>query len=231
MAYRIDFLYHSGFIYENEDCVLIFDYYRDPEEIVKKRLEETKKPVYFFVSHVHGDHFNPAIAAFEEKAAGYIMHRDCRIFLREMNKSHLMDVGESLSLGDLQVKMYGSTDEGGSYLVTGRELSVFHAGDLNWWHWAGEATFENLAAGDAFMKELGKITERQMDVVFFPVDARLQVAREWGVKAFLGRISCRLLVAMHAFGTPWLPSYEFRYLYPRQKLWIPKQAGDSFEGD
>lgn len=31
-----------------------------------------------------------------------------------------------------------STDEGVAFLVTAEGRTVFHAGDLNWWHWEGE---------------------------------------------------------------------------------------------
>ncbi len=229
--YQIYFLYHSGFLVETDDALLIFDYYQDPAGILEKKLRLSEKPAYFFVSHVHGDHFNPAIAEFEKRAAGYVLHRDCRLTLAEHGKAHYMDVGETLTLDGLTIKMYGSTDEGGSYLVKGQGISIFHAGDLNWWHWAGEPKAENLEAGRNFHKELSRIEERHVDIAFFPVDARLAVAREWGAKAFLAHTDCGLLVAMHAFGAPWAPSYEFRYTYPEQKLWIPSKPGENFEGE
>lgn len=230
MKYRIDYLDHSGFLLETESCLLIFDYFRDPAGVAAKRLAESDKPAYFFVSHVHGDHFNPAIARFADRAKGYILHTDCRLAVKE-EKVHSMDVMDHLVFDELEVRMYGSTDEGGSFLVTLDGGTIFHAGDLNWWHWAGERAEENIAAGKDFKKELARIEETQVDVAFFPVDARLQVAREWGVKAFLGHVDAGLLVPMHANGSPWLPSYEFCYTYPEQKLWIPRKSGESYEGE
>jgi len=35
--------------------------------------------LYFFVSHFHGDHFNRRIAELENRAAGYVLHSDCRL--------------------------------------------------------------------------------------------------------------------------------------------------------
>lgn len=84
-----------------------------------------------------------------------------------------------------RIKMFGSTDVGGSFLINHPKASVFHAGDLNWWHWAGEGDSDNLAARDEYFKELERIPRVSMNIVFFPVDARQAVAREWGVKAFL----------------------------------------------
>ncbi len=230
MKYRIEYLEHSGFLFEAGDCILIFDYYRDPAGAVEKRLAESEKPVYFFVSHFHGDHFNGEIFDFANRAKGYILHADCRARI-EGEKLCYMTVGEHKVFDEFEVQMYGSTDEGGSFMVTAGDWTIFHAGDLNWWHWAGEPAEDNLAAGADFKEELRRIKERHVDVAFFPVDARLQVAREWGVKAFLAHTDADLLVAMHANGTPWLPSYEFRYTYPAQNIWIPGASGEVYEGE
>lgn len=220
------FLHHSGFMLELETMILVFDYYLDPLKRLEDRLEKTDKPVYFFVSHVHGDHFNRAIRKFEKRASGYFLHRDCHLALADDSLLHEMDVGETVNEGPLSVHMYGSTDAGGSYMVEAEGLTIFHAGDLNWWHWAGEGDSENWEARDWFFRELSCIKEKEVDIAMLPVDARQQAAREWGVKAYLSHFSAGLLIPMHAFGQRWAPSYEFRWLFPKQQMWIPKEDGD-----
>lgn len=220
------FLHHSGFMLELETMILVFDYYLDPLKRLEDRLEKTDKPVYFFVSHVHGDHFNRAIRKFEKRASGYFLHRDCHLVLADESLLHEMDVGETVNEGPLSVHMYGSTDAGGSYMVEAEGLTIFHAGDLNWWHWAGEGDSENREARDWFFRELSCIKEKEVDIAMLPVDARQQAAREWGVKAYLSHFSAGLLIPMHAFGQRWAPSYEFRWLFPKQQMWIPKEDGD-----
>lgn len=220
------FLHHSGFMLELETMILVFDYYLDPLKRVEDRLEKTDKPVYFFVSHVHGDHFNRAIRKFEKRASGYFLHRDCHLALADESLLHEMDVGETVNEGPLSVHMYGSTDAGGSYMIEAEGLTIFHAGDLNWWHWAGEGDSENREARDWFFRELSCIKEKEVDIAMLPVDARQQIAREWGVKAYLSHFSAGLLIPMHAFGQRWAPSYEFRWLFPKQQMWIPKEDGD-----
>lgn len=220
------FLHHSGFMLELETMILVFDYYLDPLKRLEDRLEKTDKPVYFFVSHVHGDHFNRAIRKFEKRASGYFLHRDCHLALADESLLHEMDVGETVDEGPLSVHMYGSTDAGGSYMVEAEGLTIFHAGDLNWWHWAGEGNSENREARDWFFRELSCIKEKEVDIAMLPVDARQQAAREWGVKAYLSHFSAGLLIPMHAFGQRWAPSYEFRWLFPKQQMWIPKEDGD-----
>lgn len=231
MKLVIYFLHHSGFLVEMESMILVFDYYMDPAGQVEKLMKSTDKPFYFFASHVHGDHFNPAIARFENRTRRYFIHRDCRLLLRDSSLIHSMDVGDTVTEGGITIHMYGSTDAGGSFMVEAGGLTIFHAGDLNWWHWAGEEDGDNRDARDAFFVELSKIREKKVDIAFIPVDARQQVAREWGVKQYLSHFTASLLVPMHAFGQRWSPSYEFRWLYPDQDVWIPREDGDSYGGD
>lgn len=230
MSYTIHFLYHSGFIFENSTHIFVFDYFQDPEHTLEKVLENKgKRKVYFFVSHVHGDHFNPSIARYEEEAAGYYFHADCRLPLNDAAKGHPMEVGDTLAADGFSVHMYGSTDVGGSFMISFDDgFTLFHAGDLNWWHWVGEPDADNRGARDWFFRELSEIKETHVDLAFLPVDARQQAAREWGVKQYLSHFQVDLLVPMHAFGPAWIPSYEFRWLYPEQCIWIPHESGDSF---
>ena len=232
--FKIYFLHHSGFLVETDRAVLVFDYYRDPLHVVESvlsRQETVNQKVYFFVSHVHGDHFNPQIRLYEERASAYFMHEDCHMLLNHGEKCHLMKPGDSFSEDDFSVKMYGSTDAGGSFIVRIGDNIIFHAGDLNWWHWAGEPDENNEEAAELFFEELKKIEETRVDLAFIPVDYRQQTAREWGVKEYLKRMDIGLLVPMHYFGMPWIPSYEFRWLHRKQRIWIPLSDGDGFRGE
>lgn len=50
---------------------------------------------------------------------------------------------------------------------------IFHAGDLNWWHWSGD-TPENIAEAKALKeKEFAPLLGLSVDIMMFPVDARL----------------------------------------------------------
>lgn len=227
---RIHFLEHSGFVLETEEKLLVFDYYMDRTDVLGNLLKDTGKKLYFLVSHCHYDHFNPAIRRFENRCSGYFIHSDCDLKLERKDILHRMQVGDRAGIDGMEIKMYGSTDEGGSFLIESSELTVFHAGDLNWWHWAGESDAENTEARCQFFEELGKIRETAVDILFFPVDERQQIAKEWGVKAALNHFKAGLLVPMHSFGKIWVPSYEFRWTFPTQKIWIPGCNGDAWEG-
>lgn len=224
---RICFLHHSGFAVEFQDCVLLLDVWKDPAGEVRRIAEETDKPLYFFVSHHHGDHFNAGIWDYHNRAEAYIMHKDCRAAGCFEEKTYLMEPGSSMQIGPLSVDMGGSTDEGGSFWIRHHDTTVFHAGDLNWWHWPGEPSADLAEARRLYQKELAAVAGRTADIAFFPVDARQETAREWGVMEFLRTVEVtKLLVPMHAFGAPWNPSYYFRCRFYDIPLWIPLKDGE-----
>ena len=136
MSVQITFLNHSGFAVETDSKVLVFDYYKDPSGTVKAYSQVGRKPLWFFVSHWHEDHFNRSIGQFG--GAQYIVNEDVNLKDIPADRFHAMKLYETLSLGDTTVTQYGSTDEGGSFLVETDGLKIFHAGDLNWWHWLGD---------------------------------------------------------------------------------------------
>jgi L-ascorbate metabolism protein UlaG (beta-lactamase superfamily) len=225
---NITFLSHSGFLVETETDFLAFDVWKDPAGALLAALPSSEKPICFFVSHVHADHFSSDIFRWRERAS-YVLHRDCQA--PAGCSVHFMDVGETVEFPSFSVNMYGSTDAGGSFLLKTGGRTIFHAGDLNWWHWAGENDADNLAARDAFFDEVSRISETDLDILFFPVDARQALAREWGVSYFLSRMKrVGLLVPMHAFGVKWCPSYRFRARFD-VPLWIPSFEGDSVSYD
>ena len=63
----IRYLYHSGFAVETASHLFIFDYYLDtprgcgPDQGVVSPSMLQGRDVVVFVSHSHGDHYNPAI--------------------------------------------------------------------------------------------------------------------------------------------------------------------------
>ena len=59
---KITFIEHSGFSVELDQVVLIFDYYKGMMPECSKN-----KKIFVFVSHSHGDHYNPEIWKLKEK--------------------------------------------------------------------------------------------------------------------------------------------------------------------
>ena len=51
------YIFHSGFIVETSEYILIFDAWIDPAHVISKALLK-QKPTYVFASHHHEDHFH-----------------------------------------------------------------------------------------------------------------------------------------------------------------------------
>ena len=199
-TFKITYLHHSGFICELEDCILVFDYYMDPEGKLDDLCEVSSKPLYFFVSHFHADHFNPEINRFESRAEGYFIHRDCTLTLRNHEMLHCMEVGDFMVTKYFRIKMFGSTDAGGSFLINHPKASVFHAGDLNWWHWNGEPDAFNADIEKSYTTEINRLKGEKIDVAFVPADLRLQDKYFWAVNYFLKTVGAKRLFPMHFWG-------------------------------
>ena len=196
-TFKITYLHHSGFICELEDCILVFDYYMDPEGKLDDLCEVSSKPLYFFVSHFHADHFNPEINRFESRAEGYFIHRDCTLTLRNHEMLHCMEVGDFMVTKYFRIKMFGSTDAGGSFLINHPKASVFHAGDLNWWHWEEEDDAYNRMMRGDYQKEIETLTGEKIDLAFVVLDPRQEEQFYWGFDWYMRHTDTKIVFPMH----------------------------------
>lgn len=172
---------------------------------VKRWLEEAPAGEAFYVlsSHFHADHFNPEVLSWCAKRPEihYILSADIAKHRRApRSAATFIHKGESYSDGRLTVKAFGSTDVGVSFLLTLDGVTIFHAGDLNNWHWKDESTPEEVrkAEGD-FLAELRDIRREveAVDVAFFPVDNRMGSDYMRGARQFVEAIRVGLFVPMH----------------------------------
>lgn len=206
---RVIFLDISGFIVVNDDVVMVFDYNRDPANALKHTLDQNAdKPVVFFVSHHHPDHYNKSIYELAQNHKRvYVMSNDVYpqnvpddLAVAGMSKG---DVIDNLP-GGLMVKAYGSTDTGVSFLVTEKDgTKIFHAGDLNNWHWQDESTMREVEKSDEEFKTIvNRIAEEcpEMDIAFFPVDTRQGSDFARGAREFLNAIKVKDFFPMHFSG-------------------------------
>lgn len=190
----MEYIYHSGFKVETKDFVLIFDYYQGAVE-----LPEGKK-IYVFSSHAHPDHFNPDILQWEKKHPNlqYIFSSDIKEYPPLQGSNYVfLDPYTEIALENLKVKTFGSTDEGVSFLVETEDISIFHAGDLNWWHWWGETLEEIKMAEKMFKEEIARMKGTSIDLAFFPVDPRLEHYYSIGGEYFIQELKPRIFVPMH----------------------------------
>ena len=197
---KITYLVHSGFSVEIAKHFFLFDYcpslVRDP--MITSEFLKTKENIYVFVSHNHGDHFDPAIFkwAKTDPSITYVLSSDIAFDSGGLN-CHIMSPYEHWIDGKVEVKTFGSTDAGLSFLVQSDGLSIFHAGDLNWWRWKGETQTEQDFAEKFFKEEIDKIVGQKIDIAFFPVDRRLEEYYSLGAEYFAAKLQPKLLIPMH----------------------------------
>lgn len=215
---KIHYLYHSGFAVETENHFLIFDYFMDKHNAAERSLQngliseediKKHKNICVFVSHSHEDHFNPVIFNWVKinPNINYILSSDIKekgTYPRHMTISE----NESIVEGDISIKALGSTDIGISFLVKVDGLTIFHAGDLNWWHWYDESDEYNVEMEKAFKFQIDKLEGENIHIAFFPVDPRLKEYYYLGGKYFIQKLSPELFVPMH-FGNKYEVTKEF----------------------
>lgn len=198
---NIHYFLHSGFSVETTDCILIFDFYKEVlhnnENYTNlKKLLSSGKPVYVFVSHSHADHFNKKIFTWEGTNIKYILSDDIKLKDSKSNYTFVKK-NDVLTLDNLSIKVFGSTDAGVSFLVSVDGFNIFHAGDLNWWHWKEDSDEDNLNAEKWFKEEIALINGEKIDLAFFPVDTRLEENFYLGGKYFIDNMNPRYFIPMH----------------------------------
>ena len=204
---KLIYLYHSGFALLGDDFTLIFDYWKDSESdgdgILHRELLKRPGRIYVFASHAHADHFNPEVLSWRLQRPDivYLLSQDIQaLHEAEQAEAVWLKLGDSYSDERLSVHAFGSTDVGISFLVEVDGRKIFHAGDLNNWHWMDESPEEEWKRDEAFfLHELEDIAvcKAKMDVVLFPVDPRLGKEYMRGPLQFVKRIKTTIFVPMH----------------------------------
>ncbi|WP_448819978.1 MBL fold metallo-hydrolase [Cetobacterium sp.] len=202
---KIYYIYHSCFVVETRNYVIIFDYFKNPvknekDEIsLNEKILNTKKKVLVFSSHSHYDHFNKDIFSWENKFGiiEYILSSDIS-FGDELQNCHKISENETFVKDRVRTKAYGSTDLGVSFLVEADGIKIFHAGDLNWWYWKDDTPDEEKYMREYYQRIVKEINEnKEIDIVFFPIDPRLEEFCYLGGEYFAESVKPKIMVPMH----------------------------------
>ena len=198
---RVTFLDHSGFLVELPTVTLLFDWWKGELPALRPGV-----PLLVFSSHRHEDHFKPEI--FSLDAAAFLLGSDIRLTPRNLERWGISEekaarcarLGKHDTVSPLPgvtVETLPSTDEGVAFLVTADGQSVFHAGDLNWWHWTGETDAYNHNMAANFKRYVEPLRGRNIDLAMLPLDPRLEEAGFMGPKYFLELAEIRHFLPMH----------------------------------
>ena len=133
--------------------------------------------------------------ALEEGFARHVLNLDS---LPQGIPGHRMKPGDELTLGDMTVQAYDSTDLGVSYYVELQGRSIFHAGDLNLWHWREESTVREIKqAEEDFYDAVEPIRGLNIDLCMFPLDPRQGGLFDAGINHFVMSVKPRVVIPMH----------------------------------
>lgn len=199
-------LYHSGVALEYNGDLIVFDYFNDYSEEIKtglasgiirdKCLQKYNK-IYVFVSHQHRDHYNPVIFKWQEYNPNiyYILSDDIKV--DQKDKLSQVKKGDYLLLDKLRASVYGTTDLGVSFLLEHDGLRIFHAGDLNWWHWNSFSAEQLQEEERGFKDEVDKLIGEKIDIAFIPVDPRLEENYYLAGDYFIEKVKPVLFVPIH----------------------------------
>ena len=217
----LTYIFHDCFVYEDRDYLVVFDYWKDPTVRANElplfitRADKSKHLVVL-VSHHHKDHYTKKIFEWEKlfRNVTFILSRDTFKFCRHIlnpdscyagykpkpENVRILKEGDKLLINGLGIEVFGSTDIGNSYILTIKGETLFHAGDLNAWIWKDESTPEEVSAEtEKFLKIVRQIKcfYPKLDIVMFPVDARIGSEFYRGAELFVREIEVNKFFPMH----------------------------------
>lgn len=249
----VTFLAHSGFLVEWEHFYTLFDFY-------KGTLPELKadKSLLIFASHRHEDHFDPRIFTevfSQHPNIHYYLSRDLNLTERRrgwLNITDEMFARVTLLRHDevfvtevdgtpLTIRTIKSTDIGCAFLLDAEGRLVYHAGDLNWWHWTGEgkAYCSNMAASfKRAMEKLRSAVESEvydngcaseLAVAMAPLDPRLEDGFGMGLEYLLKTVSVQKVFPMHMWNEfAWIDRYVREHPQQADQIVRIHHDGQSF---
>lgn len=198
---KVTYLHHSGFLVETETKVLLFDYYTEGgRKMYFDPAAYSGKEIFVFVSHAHEDHYDRRILDWANLPnVHYILSADVRTEMGVTEVLHA-EPHQTYDCNGISIRTLQSNDEGVAFLVKADGKTIYHAGDLNWWHWNGEPDAFNDDIKRSYTTEIDKLKGAQIDVAFVPADLRLEDKYFWAVNYFLQTVGAKVLFPMHFWG-------------------------------
>ena len=194
---KITYIHHSSFSVELDNTILLFDYFKGNLPDFDKN-----KKLYVFSSHSHHDHFDESIFNLEKihPNVKYLLSNDIQATKSQNTK--FIGANERLLVDNLEIRTLESSDLGVAFIVKFDDKTIYHAGDLNWWHWEGENTpEENKFAENKFKSAIDKIKGENIDIAFLPLDSRQGNQYYLGFDYFMKNTNTKVAFPMHFFGS------------------------------
>ncbi len=201
----VSFFYHSAFTVSLQKTLLIFSYrQKDVQQLEECHYLSSKdfrgfNNILVFVPSASAVHHDPVIYSWKQSfPITYIMPQEAAKTAPRAANIRVCREGDTFSVGHSEISVFGSTDQGVSYLVSAEGLNVFHAGDLNLWHWREENTLKEIArAEQAFYEKTAAIPKDTIDICFFPLDPNQGGLYDAGANHFIMSLRPKVFFPMH----------------------------------
>lgn len=207
---RITHLFHSGFLIELDRTALLFDWYPPSEgrrtaDIAHLGSERAEK-LYVFVSHLHHDHYTPAVwdlGETEELSGTEI------VYIVDAAVAERAPAGRALNVvacapertysidGRLSASTLDSTDEGIAFCVACDGRTIYHAGDLSVWWWPERDEALNRRSEQRCRRFLRPLEGTHIDIAMLPITPRAGSDGDRGIELFMQMIGADTVVPMH----------------------------------
>lgn len=158
---NVKFLYHSAFVIENDDLVVLIDAFRPVG------IDRRGRRLYVLSSHFHQDHYDPWILSLD--ATGYYLSSTIRRRIRGRDAGlPVTYISQNMRFDEdgFTLETFDSTDCGVSFVLTIGGRRIVHLGDDNDWDPSDEAMHRR------FIASLMKMPS-PVDVALVPLDPHL----------------------------------------------------------
>ena len=251
---KVTYLGHSGFLVQTASAHYLFDYIRGELPPFSDDLPLYVFASHFHGDHFDPRIFTSEL---QSRVARYILGNDirqnhmksCKPFLDQIS---FVQAGktitpepavpmssasaEQITMADFakprpfapEILCLESNDSGVAFVVKDPEGAIYHAGDLNWWHWEGEPDSDNEFMATSYCHEINKLKDIPIAVAFVPLDPRLEDAFGYGLEYFLKTVTCPHVFPMHFWEDyTVIPAFTRRYGYT-DRVHKLKTEGETF---
>lgn len=199
----VTYFYQSTFAVAVGKTLLVFSYHEPDSQRDIPRITDQDfsgfNNILVFIPNGSAVHLDPVVFNWKQSyPLTYIVSSDAKDKVPDKSNVRVVKEGDSFSVADALVRVCGSTAEGVSFLVKTHGVNVFHAGDLNLWHWREESTPQAVArAEQEFYRTVGSIPREQLDVCMFPLDPNQGGIYDAGANHIIMTLKPRVFFPMH----------------------------------
>lgn len=201
----VSYFYQSAFTVSMQKTLLVFSYRETniPQVAENQRLTDKDflgfNNILVFVPSASADHLDTSIFDWKQSfPITYIMPEKAAGTHIRTSNVRVVREGDEFTVGHSDIKVFGSSDDGVSFLVKAEGITVYHAGDLNLWHWREENTLRDIAKAEAlFYEKVSHLPKDQIDIAFFPLDPNQGGLYDAGANHFIMQARPRVFFPMH----------------------------------